>query len=50
VYFEHQEGRNAIITIWGAGWLLSVSYLGFGFRRRIVEFARKIKSRGRRWV
>jgi hypothetical protein len=50
VYFEHQESRNAIITIWGSGWILSLGYISFGYRRRIVEFARKMKSGLGKWV
>lgn len=48
VYFEHQAGRNAVVTIWGVGWLMSLSYVSFGYRRKIVGLAKRVRSRGRR--
>jgi hypothetical protein len=45
VNFDQQEQRNAIITIWGVGWLLSLSYVSFASRERIVRLSRKLKSR-----
>jgi hypothetical protein len=50
VYFEHQESRNATITIWGAGWLLCMGYLSFGYRRRILGLVRRMRKRGEKLV
>jgi hypothetical protein len=50
VYFEHQQARNTIVEIWGIGWLFSLAYVSFGYRDRILGFARKVKRRGKWWI